>query len=68
MTSVNCLILLLTTILFLVFFNFNMTSNIGYINNTMIKVTIYLKSHMRIDEHHSLVNSCIHIGTWCTQT
>jgi len=28
----------------------NMTSFIGYINNTMIKLTIYFKSHMRSDE------------------
>ena len=28
----------------------NMTSFIGYINNTVIKLTIYFKSLMRIDE------------------
>ena len=33
-------------------FNFNskMTSFIGYINNTAIKLPIYFKSHMRIDD------------------
>jgi hypothetical protein len=29
----------------------NMTSFVGYINNTMIKLTIYFNSHMHIDEH-----------------
>jgi hypothetical protein len=29
----------------------NMTSFIGYIHNTMIKLTIYFNSLMRIDEH-----------------
>jgi len=28
----------------------NMMSFIGYINNTMIKISIYLNSHMHIDE------------------
>jgi len=28
-----------------------MTSFVGYINNTMIKLTIYFNSHMCIDEH-----------------
>ena len=30
--------------------NSNMTCFIGYINNTMMKLTIYFISHMRIDE------------------
>jgi hypothetical protein len=48
----------------------NMTSFICYINNTMIKLTIYFNSLMCIDEqithkHYSLVNSCTHTGPWC---
>ena len=31
-------------------FNSNMTSFIGYINNTVVKLTIYFNSLMRIDE------------------
>ena len=31
-------------------YNSNMTSFIGYLNDTMIKLTIYFNSHMRIDE------------------
>ena len=30
--------------------NSNMTSFIGYINNTMIKLTIYFNLHMHIEE------------------
>ena len=38
MASINC------------FFNSNITSFIGYMDNTMIKLPIYFNSHMRIDE------------------
>ena len=31
--------------------NSNMTSFIGYINDTMLKLTIYCNSHKPIDEH-----------------
>jgi hypothetical protein len=39
-----------------------MTSFIGYINNPMIKLTIYFNSHMCIDEQitNFQVNPCIH--------
>ena len=43
--------------------NSNMTSFIGYINNTMIKLTIYFNLHMHIEERitkHFLVNSYTH--------
>jgi hypothetical protein len=32
------------------FLNSNITSFIGYMDNTMIKLPIYFNSHMRIDE------------------
>ena len=35
--------------------NSNMTSFIGYVNNTIIKLTIYFNSHMRIDEHITII-------------
>ena len=35
----------------------NMTSLIDFLNNTMIKLTIYFNSHMRIDEQISNIIS-----------
>jgi hypothetical protein len=36
-----------------------MTSFIGYLNNTMIKLTIYFNSRMRIDEQITNINGKI---------
>jgi hypothetical protein len=49
--------------------NSNMMSFIGYINNTIIKLTIYINLHMHRRsnyKHHSLVNACIHTGAMHT--
>jgi hypothetical protein len=41
---------------------YNMTSFIGYINNTMIKLKIYFNSHMRIDEQiRNIIPQWIHV-------
>ena len=42
--------------------NSNMMSFIDYINNTMIKLTIYFNSHVRIDEQiTNIIPKWIHV-------
>ena len=48
-----------------------MMSFTGYINNTMIKSSIYFASHMycqTIYGHHAWVILCIYTGPWYIQT